>query len=102
MGFSLHNSIAVLEGHFGKRSAFIRTPKFNIKGEKGSWKGNKYLRTKVSPNIVLEGLLMIYFIFGIYSAFVVGSNGDFGFAPFHLMLVFGFGYVFFNSIRTKA
>ena len=102
MGFSLHNSIAVLEGHFGKRSAFIRTPKFNIKGEKGSWKGNKYLRTKVSPNIVFEGLLMIYFIFGIYSAFVVGSNGDFGFAPFHLMLVFGFGYVFFNSIRTKA
>ena len=30
MGFSLHNSIAVLEGHFGKRSDFVRTPKFNI------------------------------------------------------------------------
>ncbi len=30
MGFSLHNSIAVLEGHAGKRSDFVRTPKFNI------------------------------------------------------------------------
>ena len=102
MGFSLHNSIAVLEGHFGKRSAFIRTPKFNIKGEKGNWKGNKYLRTKLSPNVILEGLLMIYFAFGIYSAFIVRSNGDFGFVPFHLMLVFGFGYVFFKSFRAKA
>ncbi|HCV81065.1 MAG TPA: glycosyl transferase family 2, partial [Zunongwangia profunda] len=27
MGFSVHNSLAVLEGHFGKRSEFIRTPK---------------------------------------------------------------------------
>ena len=30
MGFSLHNSIAVLEGHLGKKSEFVRTPKFNI------------------------------------------------------------------------
>ena len=30
MGFSLHNTIAVLEGHLGKKSEFVRTPKFNI------------------------------------------------------------------------
>src|SRR5690606_37621421 len=29
MGFSLHNSMAVMEGHIGKRSDFIRTPKYN-------------------------------------------------------------------------
>lgn len=102
MGFSLHNSIAVIEGHIGKRSAFIRTPKFNIKGDKGNWKGNKYLKAYLSPNVIVEGLLMIYFTFGIYSAFVVGNNGDFGFAPFHLMLVFGFGYVFFKSLGAKT
>ena len=27
MGFSLHNSIAVIEGHFGKRSEFVTNPK---------------------------------------------------------------------------
>lgn len=103
MGFSLHNSIAVLEGHFGKRSEFIRTPKFNINSLKDSWKGNKYLKKNISLNVVFEGLMMLYFAFGMYSAFVVGDQGgDFGLFPFHLMLFLGFGYVFFKSLTSKA
>ncbi|NQX76979.1 cellulose synthase family protein [Gilvibacter sp.] len=103
MGFSLHNSIAVLEGHLGKKSEFIRTPKFNISSLKDSWKGNKYLRKNLSPNIIIEGLLMLYFGFGMYLAFVVGDQGgDFGLFPFHLMLFIGFGYVFFKSLFSRA
>jgi len=48
MGFSVHNSMAVLEGHFGKKSEFIRTPKFNVNSLKDSWKGNKYIKNKIS------------------------------------------------------
>jgi len=59
MGFSLHNSIAVLEGHIGKRSDFVRTPKFNINNLKDSWKGNKYLKKKLSFNVIIEGLLTL-------------------------------------------
>lgn len=103
MGFSLHNSIAVLEGHLGKRSEFVRTPKFNINSLSDTWKGNRYLRQKLSPNVILEGLLMLYFGFGLYSAFVVGDQGgDFGLFPFHLMLFIGFGYVFFKSLSSKV
>ncbi|WP_452225324.1 cellulose synthase family protein [Lacinutrix chionoecetis] len=103
MGFSLHNSIAVLEGHFGKRSDFVRTPKFNINSLKDSWKGNKYLAKNVSTNVIFEGILMLYFAFGMYSAFVVGDQGgDFGLFPFHLMLFLGFGFVFFKSLTSKA
>ncbi|MBK5213694.1 MAG: glycosyltransferase family 2 protein [Flavobacteriaceae bacterium] len=103
MGFSLHNSIAVLEGHFGKKSEFIRTPKFNISNLKESWKGNKYLTKNISPNVIFEGVLMLYFAFGMYSAFVVGDQGgDFGLFPFHLMLFLGFGFVFFKSLTSKA
>lgn len=103
MGFSLHNSIAVLEGHFGKKSEFIRTPKFNINTLNDSWKGNKYLNKKISPHVILEGILMLYFAFGMYSAFVVGDHGgDFGLFPFHLMLFIGFGYVFFKSLASKV
>ena len=103
MGFSLHNSIAVLEGHVGIRSEFIRTPKFNINTLTDSWKGNKYLRKKLSLNVIFEGLLMLYFAFGMYSAFVVGDQGgDFGLFPFHLMLFLGFGYVFFKSLSAKV
>ena len=102
MGFSLHNSIAVIEGHIGKRSDFVRTPKFNISTIRDSWKGNKYLRKKLSPHVIIEGILMLYFAFGLYSAFVVGDQGgDFGLFPFHLMLFIGFGYVFFKSLSSK-
>jgi len=103
MGFSLQNSIAVLEGHIGKRSEFVRTPKFNINSIKDSWKGNKYLKKNISFNVIFEGLLMIYFAFGMYSAFIVGDQGgDFGLFPFHLMLFIGFGYVFFKSLTSKV
>ena len=103
MGFSLHNSIAVLEGHFGKRSEFVRTPKFNISSLKDSWKNNKYISKKVSLHVIFEGILMLYFGFGMYSAFIVGNQGgDFGLFPFHLMLFLGFGYVFIQSITSKV
>ncbi|NNL15616.1 MAG: glycosyl transferase family 2, partial [Flavobacteriaceae bacterium] len=96
-------SIAVLEGHIGKPSEFVRTPKFNINTISDSWKGNKYLRKKLSLNVIIEGMLMLYFAFGMYSAFIVGDQGgDFGLFPFHLMLFIGFGYVFFKSIRAKV
>lgn len=103
MGFSLHNSIAVLEGHFGKKSEFVRTPKFNLNDLNKSWKENKYLSKNISVNVVFEGILMLYFAFGMYSAFVVGDEGgDFGLFPFHLMLFLGFGFVFFKSLSSKA
>jgi cellulose synthase/poly-beta-1,6-N-acetylglucosamine synthase-like glycosyltransferase len=103
MGFSLHNTIAVIEGHFGKKSEFVRTPKFNIKSLADSWKNNKYIRKRLSIHVMIEGLLALYFAFGMYSAFVVGDQGgDFGLFPFHLMLFIGFGYVFCKSIFSKA
>jgi cellulose synthase/poly-beta-1,6-N-acetylglucosamine synthase-like glycosyltransferase len=103
MGFSLHNTIAVLEGHIGKKSEFVRTPKFNIITLKDGWKKNKYIKKKPSVHVILEGMLAIYFIFGMYSAFIVGDQGgDFGLFPFHFMLFTGFSYVFFKSIFSKA
>jgi len=103
MGFSLHNTIAVLEGHLGKKSEFVRTPKFNIKSLKDSWKNNKYIRKKPSLHVIIEGALTLYFAFGMYSAFIVGDKGgDFGMFPFHLMLFVGFGYVFYKSLFSKA
>lgn len=103
MGFSLHNSIAVLEGHWGKKSEFVRTPKFNINSLTDSWKKNKYVKKTVSAHVIFEGLLMLYFAFGMYSAFIVGNQGgDFGLFPFHLMLFLGFGFVFIKSITSKV
>jgi len=99
MGFSVHNSLAVLEGHLGKRSEFIRTPKFNISESGDKWKGNKYLSGKFSRNIIIEGILFLYFGFAIFSAFRLQ---EFGLIIFHLMLFSGFGFVFIQSLKSEV
>ena len=98
MGFSFQNSIAVIEGLAGKKSEFVRTPKFNIETLKENWKQNIYISKIISKNTIIEGLLIIYFIFGLYSGY---KFNDFGLFPFHLMLVFGFSYVFFQSLKRN-
>lgn len=97
MGFSFQNSIAVLEGLLGKKSEFIRTPKLNIEALKEKWKENSYISKKISKYTIFEGLLMFYFLFGLIAGY---HFNDFALYPFHLMLFFGFSYVFFNSFKT--
>ena len=96
MGLALHNSIAILEGWLGIKTPFIRTPKFNVVKKGDSWKGNVYLKNSITPVTVFEGILALYFLFGIASAFILG---DFGLLFFHLMLAIGFGYIFLISVK---
>lgn len=98
MGFSFQNSVAVLEGLWGKKSEFVRTPKFNTDNFQNVLKNNSYLNNKISRNTIAEGFLVLYFLFGLYSGFKLN---DFGLYPFHLMLVSGFGYVFYQSIKNE-
>ena len=96
MGLSLHNAMAVLEGYMGKKSGFIRTPKFNLSNDKSKkWGTNVYLKRKINPITILEVLLAAYFFGGI----LLGIHyEDYGLMPFHIMLFLGFGYVSFYSI----
>ena len=98
MGFSFQNSIAVLEGLIGKKSEFVRTPKFNIEALKDKWKENIYISKKISKNTIIEGLLVLYFVFGLYYGFKLK---DFGLFPFHLMLCIGYSYVFVQSVKSN-
>jgi cellulose synthase/poly-beta-1,6-N-acetylglucosamine synthase-like glycosyltransferase len=96
MGLSLHNSIAVLQGWIGRKSPFIRTPKFNIQSLTDSFKENHYLARKIGFSTVFEGMLALYFL----AAFIAGLiTGDTTFLIFHLILAFGFGTIFYFSIR---
>jgi hypothetical protein len=77
MGLSLHNAVAVMEGFTGKKSSFVRTPKFAISGKKsGTWKDKKYRAIKVSPLTLLEFTLFLYFSFGIYYAFTMTGRRE--------------------------
>lgn len=95
MGLSFHNAIAVIEGYMGKKSPFVRTPKFNIIKNKDVWEKNKYLVSSISMLTILELTLTSYFLYGIFYAI---SYNDYVLFPFHVMLFFGYGYVAFFSI----
>ncbi|MEM6262857.1 MAG: cellulose synthase family protein [Bacteroidota bacterium] len=96
MGLSLHNSIAVIEGYMGKKTPFIRTPKFNITKRSDSWNKAKYQKRKLGRGVYGEIFLFFYFCFGIGMSFYFD---DMAITPFFLMQAFGFGSVGLMSIK---
>jgi len=95
MGLALNNTVAVLEGYFGIKSSFVRTPKFNVSA-KSEFKGNnKYDKKKLSILNFCEGILFVLFA---YTTVNRSIYGDLGMVPFHLMLAIGYGMVFFYSV----
>jgi len=99
MGLSLHNAIAVTEGWLGIKTPFLRTPKFNAIKGRVSWKNNKYVKWTITPAIVMEGLLALYFAFAVWSAFHLS---DYGLLFFHIMLTVGFGGIFLLSLKPYS
>lgn len=95
MGLSLHNMIAVIEGWRGKKSPFVRTPKFNIQASKDpSLKANNYVMRELSWTTIMEGFLTMYFgVAAIWGAYW----GETTFLVYHVMLTFGYGMVFLQT-----
>jgi cellulose synthase/poly-beta-1,6-N-acetylglucosamine synthase-like glycosyltransferase len=96
MGLSLHNGLAVAEGLIGRKTPFVRTPKFNVTTKGDSWKYNVYIKTKINWLTLLEGILCLYFIFGIAAGIFLRDGG---LIFFHSMLALGFGGVFYYSVK---
>ncbi len=96
MGLSLHNAGAVLQGWFGRPSEFVRTPKFNIKDMGDKLMANQYLSRRLSWTTVGEGLLALYFLGAVAAAWYLAN---YMFVLFHALLAFGFGAVFYYSLR---
>ena len=96
MGLSLHNTVAVIQGYLGKKSPFVRTPKFNIKNIKDSFTRSKYVSRKLKWTTVLEGLLALYFLGAVLGGIFI-ENTTFIF--FHLLLAFGYGTIFYFTMR---
>lgn len=96
MGLSLHNTIAVIQGFRGKKTPFVRTPKFNIVDKDDKWKSVKYRRTKVKPSVYGEIFMALYFSVGIYLAF---HFNDMAILPFLIMQFLGFAVIGFFSFK---
>jgi cellulose synthase/poly-beta-1,6-N-acetylglucosamine synthase-like glycosyltransferase len=96
MGLSLHNTVAVIQGYLGKKSPFVRTPKFNIKNITDTFAKNQYVTRKISWTTIIEGLLAVYFTAAVIGAVYV-QNTTFMF--YHLLLAIGFGGIFIYTLR---
>lgn len=96
MGLAIHNSQAVFEGFIGRKSPFIRTPKFNLsEGEK--LPSNPYLRLKIPATTWIEGFLAL--VFGLI-VFLSWLEEVYFLLPFHIMLTVGYTSVFISSIKS--
>lgn len=96
LGLSLHNGIAALEGYIGKKSPFVRTPKFGADFKTNGWKRNKYLIKSIGWLTWVEILLTSVFTGLVFYDIQIG---EWGLLPFHIMLVFGYGTISFYSVR---
>lgn len=96
IGLSLHNSIAVAQGWLGKKTAFIRTPKFNISKNNDHWLDNKYLQKQIPWLSIFEILMALYFL----AALLLGIYlKDYGLFVFHLLTAGGFFAIFYYSVK---
>ncbi|MFN4147692.1 MAG: cellulose synthase family protein, partial [Runella sp.] len=96
MGLSLHNAVAVFEGYLGRKTPFVRTPKWGIVQQKGSWQEKKYLLKSLNPLTFVEILLVVYFVVGV----VLGIHWEaYSMLILHTMLALGFGFVSYFSVK---
>ena len=97
MGLALHNAQAVWEGLSGKKSPFIRTPKFNLEAGKINLYGNRYLLQRMPVTTWFEGVLAVLFWGMVWLAF---RQENFLFLPYHALLAFGYSMVFVTSFKS--
>jgi cellulose synthase/poly-beta-1,6-N-acetylglucosamine synthase-like glycosyltransferase len=98
MGFSLNNTLAVIEGLIDKKSEFVRTPKGNVVSKKTNLnKKNKYsVKTNLQPLSFIELVLSVYcfigILFSVYFKEIV-------LIPLQLLFFIGFMTVSFVSLN---
>jgi hypothetical protein len=94
LGMSVQNTIAVLQGLWGVRSAFIRTPKFSGKANSVA----SYQNKKISWITFIEIAVLCYFLYAIALSFFLG---DYFLIAFFMMMVWGLSILVFKSLETK-
>ena len=99
MGIGFYNAIGVVEGYFGKKSPFVRTPKFNVNSKTDTLKANKYVISSFNPMAIIEFLIAIYAGYGIYVALEFENYYMLGFLA---MIAIGFSYTSFYTVKHAA
>ncbi len=96
IGLSLSNAIGIMQGYLGIKSGFVRTPKFNAGDQTKKIINRKYIQTKINWLNVTEGILIIYFLFGVIQSIYFKNYTS---LPLLLMALTGFSMIFVLGIK---
>jgi cellulose synthase/poly-beta-1,6-N-acetylglucosamine synthase-like glycosyltransferase len=98
MAMAFHNSIAVWQGWIGKKSAFIRTPKYGITRQSIQTNALSYFKKSFNGINVGESMLAIYFVL----ALVFGiKEGVYDFLFLHGMLALGYLSLMMYAVKAR-
>lgn len=98
MGLAFHNSYAVIQGFLGKKTAFVRTPKYGIADDRKKINKTHYISKKINWISIGEGILCVYFGTAVYVGYLFGLKD---FMAFHIMLTLGYFILFSYTVQSK-
>jgi cellulose synthase/poly-beta-1,6-N-acetylglucosamine synthase-like glycosyltransferase len=97
-GVTVNNSVAVFDAILGKKSEFLRTPKFGVVKKNDDWRHKEY----VLPFTKTTLLEIFFAVYGIISLFIAIFSGNTIFAPLVAIPTIGFIYVAYLSVTHSA
>ncbi len=95
MGFSINNTQAVIQGLLSIRTPFVRTPKYKLTGNNGTFLGKSY-GISINKMVVFELLMSIY---SCISLVIAIYYFEIGIIPFMFMFFAGFSLIGYLSIK---
>jgi cellulose synthase/poly-beta-1,6-N-acetylglucosamine synthase-like glycosyltransferase len=102
MALSFHNTVAALQGYFGRKTPFVRTPKYNLNEEESLNQKLAYHPFQKSLFPVFELLLGLLFLIVAILGIV---NREPGLVFYHLLLALGYfiwgGFSLVQEFRLK-
>jgi hypothetical protein len=103
LGMALHNALAALAGWFGRRSEFVRTPKYGIVGRSGDWASTGYASAKLGSIVWLELALLAFIGAGLASGWRRGDFSAFAVGvPAFAGATWIVGLSFWHAARARA
>jgi cellulose synthase/poly-beta-1,6-N-acetylglucosamine synthase-like glycosyltransferase len=97
-GIAISNTKAFIEALIGKKSAFMRTPKYRIESKKDAVRDRNRYRQPLDTTVILEFLMGIYGLVTIYFAWVYEKPFI---IPFMLIYSAGFLYISLGNLLER-
>ncbi len=99
IGLCINNGKGVLEALCGRKSEFLRTPKYHIETKSDTWKFKKYRRFNTAGMTLIELGLGFYFLSAISFAAMFAVYDA---IPFLLLFAGGFFYISLVSLAQQG